>query len=104
MLNVGRLAVKIAGREAGKKCVIVNVIDDKFVLIDGNVKRKRCSILHLEPLNDTVDIKDGAPHDEITAAFKKLKILSLKSKVRRKAAVQKPVTIIAKAKKSKSDK
>ena len=29
-IEVGRVCVKIAGREAGEKCVIVEVIDDKI--------------------------------------------------------------------------
>jgi len=97
MLDVGRLCVKIAGREAGSKCVIVEVVDDNFVLVDGNVRRKRCSTSHLEPLTDTIEIKKGAPHEEIVAEFKKLGILSEIKKVRRKektkeeASKEKPV-------------
>ena len=30
MMEVGRLCLKIAGRDAGMKCVIVEVIDDNF--------------------------------------------------------------------------
>ena len=35
MFEIGRLCVKIAGRDAGNKCVIVDVIDKNFVMIDG---------------------------------------------------------------------
>ena len=87
MLNVGRLCVKIAGREAGNKCVIVEVVDNNFVLVDGNVKRKRCSITHLEPLNDTIELKKDASHTDIIAEFKKLKIYSEVKKVTRKPKV-----------------
>ena len=38
---MGQLCVKIAGRESGKKCVIVDRIDSNYVLIDGNVRRKK---------------------------------------------------------------
>ncbi|MEM3979819.1 MAG: KOW motif-containing protein, partial [Ignisphaera sp.] len=46
-IEVGRICVKIAGREAGRKCVIVDIIDDNYVLIMGpksmnGVKRRRC--------------------------------------------------------------
>ncbi|MAG15752.1 50S ribosomal protein L14e [Candidatus Woesearchaeota archaeon] len=88
MLNVGRLCVKIAGRDAGSKCVIVEITDNNFVVIDGNVKRKRCSISHLEPLKDSIDLEKGASHEDIIAAFKKQGIFSEKKKVRRK---EKPV-------------
>lgn len=57
-IEVGRVCVKIAGREAGEKCVIVEVIDDKFVEVVGtNIKNRRCNIKHLEPLDQTIEIK-----------------------------------------------
>ncbi len=30
-VEVGRVCMKLAGREAGKKCVVVDVIDKNFV-------------------------------------------------------------------------
>lgn len=74
MIEVGRLCVKIAGREAGKKCVILDVIDDNYVLIDGQLRRKKCNISHLEPLEKKIEIKKGASHSEVVDEFKKLKI------------------------------
>ena len=60
-IEVGRVCVKIAGREAGEKCAIVEVIDDKFVEVVGSkMKNRRCNIKHLEPLNETVDVSKGA--------------------------------------------
>jgi large subunit ribosomal protein L14e len=58
-IEKGRVCVKIAGRESGKKCVIVDVIDENFVEIVGNeVKNKRCNIKHLEPVDETVEVSD----------------------------------------------
>ena len=58
-IEKGRVCVKIAGRESGKKCVIVDVIDENFVEIVGNeVKIKRCNIKHLEPVDETVEVSD----------------------------------------------
>ena len=74
MIDVGRVCVKIAGRDAGKKAVVVEKIDSNFVLIDGQTRRRKCSISHLEPLNKTLDIKKGDSHDKIVAAFKTLNI------------------------------
>ncbi len=57
-IEVGRVCVKIAGREAGEKCVIVEIIDDKFVEIVGtSIKNRRCNIKHLEPVDQTIEIK-----------------------------------------------
>jgi len=75
MMEIGRLCIKLAGREAGKKVVIVDVIDDNFVLIDGNVKRRRCNVDHLEPLPEKIDIKKGASTEEIKKIFKEKGIL-----------------------------
>jgi len=74
MIEIGRLCVKIAGRDSRKKCVIVEIIDDNFVTIDGETRRRKCNIKHIEPLNKKIDIKKGASHDTIVSEFKKLKI------------------------------
>ncbi len=57
-MEVGRICVKLAGREAGEKCVIIEVIDDKFVEVVGTaVKNRRCNVKHLEPLEETMEVK-----------------------------------------------
>jgi large subunit ribosomal protein L14e len=66
---------KTFGREAGKKCVIVDVMDKSFVLITGpkgltGVKRRRVNINHIEPLQDRIDIKRGASDDEVAKVLK----------------------------------
>lgn len=70
MLNLGRVCVKTAGRDANLKCVIIEEIDENFVMIDGLTRRKRCNKLHLEPTKDTLDVKKGASHEEVVKAFK----------------------------------
>jgi large subunit ribosomal protein L14e len=74
MIEVGRMCVKIAGRDAGLKCVVVEVLDKNFVMIDGQTRRRKCNILHLEPLDKVIDIKPKASHDEIAEEFGKLQI------------------------------
>jgi large subunit ribosomal protein L14e len=74
MITVGRVCVKIAGRDAGKKCVVVESVDDTFVLVDGETRRRKCNISHLEPLKQTLDIAEGADHSEVVDAFKTLGI------------------------------
>ncbi|MEW6063174.1 MAG: 50S ribosomal protein L14e [Nanoarchaeota archaeon] len=71
MLDIGRVCVKIAGREAGRYCVVVDRIDDTFVLIDGDVRRKRCNILHLEPVDKIIKIKKGADTKTVVELMKK---------------------------------
>ncbi len=73
-IEVGRICVKIAGREAGRKCVIVDIIDENYVLITGpkslsGVKRRRCNINHIEPLDKKIDIPKGASDEEVLKAL-----------------------------------
>lgn len=74
-IEIGRICVKLAGREAGKKCVIVDIIDRNFVLITGpkqitGVRRRRANINHIEPLQDKVKVKRGASDKEVVEALK----------------------------------
>jgi large subunit ribosomal protein L14e len=63
-IEVGRVCVKTAGREAGEKCVIVDVIDEKFVeVIGASVKNRRCNISHLEPVDQMIEIKSEDPEE-----------------------------------------
>ena len=78
MIEVGRLGVKLTGREAGKKCIIVEQVDKNFVMIDGNVKRRKCNITHIELLPEKLDIKSGASTDEVKKLFKDKGILDEK--------------------------
>jgi large subunit ribosomal protein L14e len=74
-IEIGRICVKLAGREAGRKCVIIDVADKSFVLITGpksvtGVKRRRVNVSHIEPLQDKIEIKRGVSDDEVAEALK----------------------------------
>lgn len=86
MMEVGRLCLKIAGRDAGKKCVVVDVIDNSFVMIDGETRRRKCNIAHVEPLKETVDLKKGASHADVVKAFEKVGITVRSTKPKKAAA------------------
>ncbi|MEM1537483.1 MAG: 50S ribosomal protein L14e [Candidatus Nezhaarchaeales archaeon] len=87
-IEVGRICVKTRGREAGMKCVIVDVIDDNFVLITGPkdvsaVKRRRVNIKHLALTNEKIDIPKGASDEEVKKALEATdKLKDFKSKVK----------------------
>lgn len=75
-IEIGRICVKVSGREAGRKCVIVDIIDENFVLITGpkqlsGVKRRRVNIKHVEPTDKVIDIPRGASDDEVLKALEK---------------------------------
>lgn len=84
MLEIGRLCIKIAGRDAGKKCVVVDSIDSKSVLIDGETRRRKCNAAHLEPLDTIIKIKKNASHEEIKKEFDKLSLKARETKPRPK--------------------
>ncbi len=70
--DVGRVCVKLRGREAGGRCVIVDVIDRNYVVVAGpGVKRRRANMSHLEPLDAVVDVSRGAGDEEVAAALGK---------------------------------
>lgn len=76
MIEVGRVCVKTMGREAGRKCVVVDIIDENFVLITGpktltGVKRRRANIKHVEPTPYKLEIPRGASDDEVIKAIEK---------------------------------
>lgn len=70
--EIGRICFKSVGRESGKRCVIVDIIDDNFVLIDGpQVKRRRCNLKHLELSESKIEISKEASTDEVEKELKK---------------------------------
>jgi large subunit ribosomal protein L14e len=74
-IEVGRICVKLTGREAGRKCVIVDVIDKSFILITGpknvtGIKRRRTNVNHVEPFQDKISVKRGASDEEVADALK----------------------------------
>ena len=69
-IEVGRVCVKMAGRETGRKCVIVDVMDKSFVVVTGpkkvsGVKRRRVNINHIAPTKETIQIGRGASDEEV---------------------------------------
>tara|TARA_Y100000310_G_C20699207_1_gene828106 strand:- start:6562 stop:6957 length:396 start_codon:yes stop_codon:yes gene_type:complete len=88
MFEVGRLAVKIAGRDAGKVCVIVDVLEGNRVLVDGETRRKKVNPKHLEPLGQLVKLSKGASHDDVKKALKPLDIETQDTKP--KSAAERP--------------
>ena len=82
MMEVGRLCVKTAGRDAGQTCVILDVLDNNYVLVDGQTRRKKCNVSHLEPLKDTLNVKKNADHADVIKELKKLGI-EVKAKVKK---------------------
>lgn len=91
MIEIGRLCLKIAGRDAGKICAIIEKIDDNYVMVDGETRRKKCNINHLEFLDKTISIKQNAENSEVVKALKELGIETKeKAEKQKKQAVERP--------------
>ncbi|MBS4535535.1 KOW domain-containing RNA-binding protein [Clostridium sp. D2Q-14] len=59
-IKIGQIVKSIAGRDSGKKFIIIDILDDKYVLIvDGDLRRldnpKKKKIKHLMPTKAVLD-------------------------------------------------
>ena len=86
VIEIGRICIKNVGREAGKRCVIVDLIDRNFVLITGpksvsGIKRRRANIRHLNPVDEKIEIKRNASDEEVSVTLN----LSVKDKEKNKS-------------------
>lgn len=91
---IGQLCIKLSGREAGHYCVILDKIDDKFVLIDGNVKRRKCNLSHLEFLDKKLNVKKTDSQDKIHELMKEagIKTTIPREKKKNEITESKPVS------------
>jgi len=72
--DIGRICIKRSGRDANRKCVIVDVIDKSFVLITGpkslsGIKRRRVNVRHIEPTTDRLDLPRSASDEDVIVAI-----------------------------------
>ena len=99
---IGRICVKLLGKEAGKECIIVDKLEKQFVLIDGNVKRRKCNISHLELTDKILKIKKKDSTEVVEKAMKEAKMEVTKKKG--KEAKPKPKKIRKKKEKTEETK
>ncbi len=72
IMDIGRVCVKVRGKDAGNYCVVVERINKNFVLVEGkNMKRRRVNIMHLEPLPKILNIKKDSNRESILNELKK---------------------------------
>jgi len=67
LFEKGMVCLKIAGREAGKYCVIVEE-GVEFVIVTGpkgvtGVKRRKCNSSHLEPTSEKLNVQGGSDEE-----------------------------------------
>jgi large subunit ribosomal protein L14e len=73
--EIGRVCIKTAGRDVGKRCVIVDLMDKNFALVTGpkqvsGVRRRRVNVNHLKPLEEKIAIEKSATDEKIMTLLK----------------------------------
>jgi large subunit ribosomal protein L14e len=104
MFSIGRVCYKTAGRDSNRVCVVVESVDDRYVVVDGDTRRKKVNVQHLEPTAKVVKVSEKASTEDVRKSLEaegyKLHVVGKsrktparvkKSKVSRKAAEEKPV-------------
>ena len=87
-IEIGRICIKVTGRESGQKCVIVDLIDKNFVLVTGpkevsGIKRRRSNVNHIDVTEDVINIDRGASDADIVKTLKDAgKIEEMKERVK----------------------
>jgi len=81
-VEVGTLCIKVAGRDAGQKCVILSIKEGK-ALVDGETRRRNVNLSHLNPIGK-IEIKKDASRADVVKAFDKLGVKLVEKKSRTK--------------------
>lgn len=86
LFTIGRVCVKLAGRDAGQKCVVLSEAKEGRVLIDGATRRREVNLRHLEPLADTVSVKAGASTADVAKVLEVLGVVVSQTKAKKDIA------------------
>ncbi|HIH21265.1 MAG: 50S ribosomal protein L14e [Candidatus Diapherotrites archaeon] len=71
LIEIGRVCVKRAGKNAGEKVIVVDFGEKGMPIIEGErVKRKKCNPSHLFPTAFKAELKKGAAREEVIKALK----------------------------------
>ena len=74
LYQVGMLCIKTRGRDAGRNCVIVDLIDRHHVLVTGpkkltGVRRRKVNVKHLDPSGVLLKLEKGASDVHVEKAL-----------------------------------
>nr|MDO8110684.1 50S ribosomal protein L14e [Candidatus Sigynarchaeota archaeon] len=85
--EVGRVCIKTAGRDALRRCVLVEIIDKNFGLVTGpknvsGIRRRKVNLSHLEPTEDKITIDKNASDEVVSKALEKANLIEkMKKKI-----------------------
>lgn len=84
LYEIGSLCMKTMGRDSGKRCIVIQHLEEPYVLIDGETRRRKTNKAHLEPLGKTLDVKEKASRKEVIVAFETINITLTETKKKEK--------------------
>lgn len=87
-MKIGDVCVKVAGRDAGKVCVVLDVLDNNRVLVDGESRRRKVNPSHLVLLGKQAKVEKGASHEKVLEAIKGAKDIELAKILEKKEVVK----------------
>ena len=100
--NIGRICVKLAGRDAGQKCVVLSEVKEGKVLVDGATRRREVNTSHLEPLSDIVSVAAGASTAEVSKVLEPLGVKVRETKAKKAGSRPRHVKKVKKGGKAKA--
>jgi len=79
-IEIGRICVKVKSRESGRKCVIIDLIDENFVVVTGpknltGVRRRKANVNHIESTDKKIEIERGASDEAVAKALEEAGII-----------------------------
>lgn len=88
--QIGQVCEKLSGKERGSICVVISIEGNNLVTIDGNVRRRKCNVQHLKPLNKILSIKANEKTDKIKELMKQegFDIIGKKIKVKERLRIR----------------
>lgn len=84
LYEIGALCMKTVGRDAGKKCIIIQHLEEPYVLIDGETRRRKANKSHLEPLGKILEVKEKASRKDVIVAFETINVKLTETKKKEK--------------------
>ena len=65
-MEIGSVCIKLCGREAGEKAVVIGKVDEKYVSVMGpKVRKRKCNIAHLFPTGKTIKVTKSVTQKEL---------------------------------------
>jgi len=95
-MKIGSIVMKTAGRDAGNRGIIIE-LDGNTALVDGETRRRKTNLAHLEPTGQSADIKKGASHEDVKKVLDELKITTRTTKPKKAAERPKKVRKVKEA-------